>query len=124
MYFKNVPKSKKFVIIVAIENAKLKLLKVLSSYNNAICDSSKLFTTINQGDKEPRIFSAKCDVILRFRRISFNMPQGFIIRFRFRNRDSVFALLEFYCNVHRNLFPFFFFFFFFFLLSMDHLLRT
>ena len=24
------------------------------------------------------IFSAKCDVILRFRRISFNMPQGFM----------------------------------------------
>ena len=43
MYFKNVPKSKKCVIIVAIENAKLKLLKILSSYNNALCDSSKLF---------------------------------------------------------------------------------
>ena len=24
------------------------------------------------------IFSAKCDVILRFRRICFNMPQGFM----------------------------------------------
>ena len=31
------------MIIVAIENAKLKLLKVLSSYNNALCDSSKIF---------------------------------------------------------------------------------
>ena len=40
VYFKNVPKSKKCVIIAAIENAKLKLLKVLSSYNNALCDSS------------------------------------------------------------------------------------
>ena len=30
------PKSKKCVIKVAIENAKLKLLKVLSSYNNAL----------------------------------------------------------------------------------------
>ena len=46
-----VHKSKKCVIIVAIENAKLKLLKVLSSYNNALCDSSKVcFTTINPGD--------------------------------------------------------------------------
>ena len=37
------PQVNKYVIIVAIENAKLKLLKVLSSYNNALCDSSKLF---------------------------------------------------------------------------------
>ena len=29
--------------IVAIENAKLKLLKVLSSNNNALCDKYKLF---------------------------------------------------------------------------------
>ena len=29
--------------IVAIENAKSKLLKVFSSYNNAICYSSKIF---------------------------------------------------------------------------------
>ena len=43
MYFKKVPKSEKCVIVVAIENAKLKLVKVLSSYNNALCDSSKLF---------------------------------------------------------------------------------
>ena len=42
VYFKNVHKSKKCVIKVAIENAKSKLLKVLSSYNNALCDSSKL----------------------------------------------------------------------------------
>ena len=34
-------------------NAKLKLLKVLSSYNNALCDSSKLFSTINPGDMGP-----------------------------------------------------------------------
>ena len=43
VYFKKVPKSKKCVIIVAIDNAKLKLLKVLSSYNNAMCDSSNFF---------------------------------------------------------------------------------
>ena len=50
----NVTKSKKFVIIVALENAKLKLLKVLSCHNNALCDSSKLFfTTINPGDMGP-----------------------------------------------------------------------
>ena len=40
VYFKNVPKSKKCLKIMAIENAKL---KVFSSYNNALCDSSKLF---------------------------------------------------------------------------------
>ena len=50
---KNVPKSKKCLIIVAIRNAKLKLLKVLSSYNNALCDSSKKITTINPGDMGP-----------------------------------------------------------------------
>ena len=43
VYLKNVPKSKKCVIIEAIENAKLKLFKVLFSYNNALCDSFKLF---------------------------------------------------------------------------------
>ena len=54
VYFKNVSKSKKCVIIVAIENAELKLLKVLSSYNNALCDSSKLFfTTTNHGGMGP-----------------------------------------------------------------------
>ena len=88
MYFKNVPKSKKCVIIVAIENAKLKLSKVLPSYNNALCDSSKLF--LQQLTLETWglwIFSAKCEIILTFRRISFNMPQRFyahvsLIRFR------------------------------------------
>ena len=54
VYFKNVSKSQKCVIIVAVENAKLKLLKVLSIYNNALCNSSKLFfTTINPGDMGP-----------------------------------------------------------------------
>ena len=60
--------------------AKLKLLKVSSSYNNALCDSSKLFF-LQQLTLETWgfwIFSTKCDVILRFRRISFNMPQGFM----------------------------------------------
>ena len=43
----NVPKSKKCVIV--------KLLKVLSSYNNALYDSSKLFLQqlINPGDMGP-----------------------------------------------------------------------
>ena len=90
VYFKNVPKSKRCMIIVAIENAKLKLLKVLSSYNNAL---SKLF--LQQLTLETWglwIFSSKCNVSLRFRQISFNMPQGFyahasLIRFIFRNRD-------------------------------------
>ena len=50
VYFKNVPKPKKCVIIVAIENAKLKLLKVFA--NNALCDSSMFFITINPGDIE------------------------------------------------------------------------
>ena len=40
VYFKNVTKSKKCVIVVVIENAKFKLLNVLSSYNNALCDIS------------------------------------------------------------------------------------
>ena len=55
VYFKNVPKSKKCVIIVAIDNAKLKLLKVFSSYINALCDSSKIyfFLKINPGDMGP-----------------------------------------------------------------------
>ena len=79
VYFKNVPKSKKCVIVVAIEKAKLKLLKMLSSYNNALCDSFKLFfITINPEDMGLWIFSTKCDVILRFRRFSFNMPHGFM----------------------------------------------
>ena len=73
VYFKNVPKSKKWVIIVAIENSKLKLLKELSSYNNALCDCSKLFcTAINPGDMGP------LHILRRFRRISFNMPHGFM----------------------------------------------
>ena len=37
------PKIKKCVTIKAIENAKLKLSKLLSSYNNALCESSKPF---------------------------------------------------------------------------------
>ena len=67
------------MIIVAIENAELQLLKVLSSYNNALCDSSKLF--LQQLTMEAWglwIFSSKGDVILRFRRISFDMLQGFM----------------------------------------------
>ena len=46
--------------IVAIENAKLKLFKVLSCNNNALCDSSKFvfrlflfFTTSFPGDMGP-----------------------------------------------------------------------
>ena len=39
--------------IVAIENAILRLLKLLPSNNNALCDSSKLFSTSNPGDMEP-----------------------------------------------------------------------
>ena len=36
------------------KRAKIKLLKVLSSYTNALCDSTKLFiTTINPGDVGP-----------------------------------------------------------------------
>ena len=38
---------------MAIENAKLKLFKVLSSYKMALCDGSKLFTAINPGDIGP-----------------------------------------------------------------------
>ena len=39
---------------VAIEIAKLKLLKVLSSINDALCDSSRLlFSTSNPGDMKP-----------------------------------------------------------------------
>ena len=54
MYFKNAPKSKKCMIIVAMENEQLKLLKVLSGNNNALYDSSKLFlTAINPGDMGP-----------------------------------------------------------------------
>ena len=63
---------------VAIENAKLKLFKVLSCNNNALCDSSKLvFVFLQHLTLETWdlwIFSAKCDVILRFRWVSFNMP--------------------------------------------------
>ena len=81
VYFKNVPKSKKCVIwIQAIGNAKLKLLKWLSSYNNALCDSSKpiLLQQLTLETWVIWIFSAKCGVILRFRLISFNIPQGFL----------------------------------------------
>ena len=60
---------------------KIKTIKSvkMSSYNNALCDSSKFF--LHQLTLETWglwIFSAKCDVILRFGRISFNMPQGFM----------------------------------------------
>ena len=85
---------------------------------------SSFFTTINPGD----MFSAKCDVILRFRQISFNMPQGLMRMPHKLDLDlgkgihtctakmsawggwgelylySVFALLEFYWNVHISLF--------------------
>ena len=58
---------------------KCKLKTVLCSYNNALCDSSKLFLQQLTLEKVGLwIFSAKCDVIFRFRRISFNMPQGFM----------------------------------------------
>ena len=77
-YFKNVPKSKKCVIIVAI-NAKLKLLKVLSSYNNALCDSSKLFfTTIKPGNMGPSDILRKVWRNSQIMQISFNMPKGFM----------------------------------------------
>ena len=90
---KNVSKSKECVIVVAIENAKLKLLKVLSGYNNALCGSSKLFLqqfTLETWDLW--IFSTKCDVIFRFRRMFQYAPRFYahvsLIRFRFRNRDT------------------------------------
>ena len=73
------------------------------------------------------VFSAKCDVILRFRRISFNMPQGLRMpRLLYLDSGieihtctakmsarggwgelyhySVFALLEFYWNVYISFF--------------------
>ena len=55
--------------------------KVLPSYNNApVCDSSKFFTTINPGGMGPLDILRKVwfQCGLRFRRISFNMPQGFM----------------------------------------------
>ena len=68
-------------------------LKVLSSYKNALCDSSKLF--LQQFTLETWgfwIFSAKCDVILSFRRISFKSPRLYahasLIRFRLWHRDT------------------------------------
>ena len=45
--------SKKCVIIVAKENAKLKLLKVLSSYKMRYATVLSFFTTINPGDMGP-----------------------------------------------------------------------
>ena len=67
------------MIIVAIEYAKLKLSKVLSSYNNALCDISKLFyKKLTLETWGLWIFSTKCEVIFRFGRISFNMPYGFM----------------------------------------------
>ena len=54
------------MIIVAKENAKLKLLKVLSSYKNALRDISKLFLQQLTLDTWGLwIFSSKCDVNLR-----------------------------------------------------------
>ena len=76
------PQIKEIHIIVATENAKLKLLKVLSSYYNALCDNSKLF--LQQLTLETWglwVLSAKCDVILRFGRISsiiIFMAHGFM----------------------------------------------
>ena len=65
--------------LVALENAKLKLLKLLSSNNNAVCNSSKgFFQHLTLETWSLGAFSAKCDEILRFRWISFNMPQGFM----------------------------------------------
>ena len=63
---------------VAIANTKLKLLKLLSSNNNALCDGSKIFQHLTLETWNLRIFLAKCDEIHRFRWIRFNMPQGFL----------------------------------------------
>ena len=81
MYFKNAPKSNKCLIIVAIENAKLKLLNMLSSYSNKLCDSSKLFffTLINPRDMGP--LDILRIIVARF------YAHASLIRFRFRNRD-------------------------------------
>ena len=65
--------------IVAIDNAKLKLLKwclVTIMYSAKVL---RFFSsTSNPGNMEPSDISAKCDEILRFRWIRFNMPQGFM----------------------------------------------
>ena len=65
--------------LVAKENAKLKLIKLLSSNNDALCDSSKLFFQhLTLDTWSFRIFSAKCDKIPRLRWIRFNIPLSFI----------------------------------------------
>ena len=68
---------------MAIENAQLKLFKVLSFNNNALYDSSKFFLlflhlTLPSETWGLWIFSGQCDVILRFRWTSFNLPIGFM----------------------------------------------
>ena len=48
--------------IVALENSKLKLLKLLSSNNNALCNSSKgFFQHLTLETWSLRVFSAKMD---------------------------------------------------------------
>ena len=56
---------------------KIKTVKIVSSNHNALCDSPTLFSsTSNPGNMEPSDILAKCDEILTFRWIRFNMPQG------------------------------------------------
>ena len=60
---------------MSIENAKFKLLKLLSSDNNALCYNYKGFLQhLTLETWNLWILSAKCDKILRFKWISFNMP--------------------------------------------------
>ena len=85
---KKSPSQKKCVIIVAIENAKKCCIVTIMRYAIVLSFSLQQFSP---GDMGPWIFSAKRDVILRFRQISFNMPKGFYAHgslIRFRNRDA------------------------------------
>ena len=134
VYFKNVPKSKKCVIIVVIENAKLKLLKcfLVTIMRYAIV-LSFLLQQLTLETWGLCIFSAKCDVILRFQYAPRFYAHSSLIRFR--NRDTyIHVLLKCLleeagvnsttkqCCTNRVLLECAYFLFY--LLSVDHLFRT
>ena len=112
---------------MALENAKLKLLKLMSSYNNVLSDNYNL-SFLQHPTLETWnlwIFSAKCDLDGSVSICPRFYAHFSLIRFRLRNGDtygytfvkmsswggggelyhySVFARLESYWNVHISFF--------------------
>ena len=65
-------------LIYGYKNAKLKLLKLLSGKRMRFAIVLSFFQHLTLDTWSLMILSAKCDEILRFRWICFNLPQGFM----------------------------------------------